>query len=104
MIKKAFALLLVIIIGIFLSVTFAKIPFGYPKTVVGKYYLDHGVSDLGGINIVTSIVVLYRGFDTLGEVTVLFLAATGLGMVLAGLREKDEKKRKKTDPSLIMRT
>ncbi len=104
MIKKAFALLLVIIIGIFLSATFAKIPFGVPKTVVGKYYLDHGVSDLGGVNIVTSIVVLYRGFDTLGEVTVLFLAATGLGMVLAGLREKDEKKKKKTAPSLIMRT
>lgn len=38
--------------------------------------------DLGAANIVTAIVVTYRGLDTLGEVTVLFLAATGVALLL----------------------
>ncbi len=54
----------------------------------------------GAANVVTSIVVDYRGFDTLGEVTVLFLAASGVMMLLFGKRVKP--KRKKTEPSLIM--
>jgi multicomponent Na+:H+ antiporter subunit B len=53
----------------------------------------------GAANVVTSIVVDYRGFDTLGEVTVLFLAATGVAMLLFG---KEKKRKKKTEPSLIM--
>ncbi|MEO0273400.1 MAG: hydrogen gas-evolving membrane-bound hydrogenase subunit E, partial [candidate division WOR-3 bacterium] len=63
------------------------LPFGqYNLTSVAKYYVEKGVKDLGSINIVTSIVTLYRGFDTLGEVTVLFLALTGLSFLLAGLK------------------
>ncbi len=53
----------------------------------------------GAANVVTSIVVDYRGFDTLGEVTVLFLAATGVAMLLFG---KEKKRKNKTEPSLIM--
>ncbi len=53
----------------------------------------------GAANVVTSIVVDYRGFDTLGEVTVLFLAATGVAMLLFGKRKKNITK---TEPSLIM--
>ncbi|MCF7992842.1 MAG: Na(+)/H(+) antiporter subunit B [Thiohalocapsa sp.] len=46
-------------------------------------------AETGSANAVTSVVVSYRGFDTLGEVTVLFLAATGIGM-LFGSRPRDE--------------
>ncbi len=53
----------------------------------------------GAANVVTSIVVDYRGFDTLGEVTVLFLAATGVAMLFFG---KEKKRKKRTEPSLIM--
>jgi len=49
-----------------------KIPFGIPKTKVGEYYIDKGREETGAANIVTSVVVNYRGFDTLGEVTILF--------------------------------
>ncbi len=38
-------------------------------------------------NAVTSVVVSYRGFDTLGEVTVLFLAATGIGLMFGAGRQ-----------------
>jgi len=41
----------------------------------------------GSANVVTSIVVNYRSFDTLGEVTVLFTAALGVG-ILASIRKR----------------
>ncbi len=42
----------------------------------------------GSANVVTSIVVNYRSFDTLGEVTVLFTAALGVGILSASLKRK----------------
>ena len=43
---------------------------------IATEYVTDGADDLGAANLVTSVVVTYRGLDTLGEVTVLFLAAT----------------------------
>jgi multicomponent Na+:H+ antiporter subunit B len=85
-----------------LIITLKKIPFGEQKTKVGRYYIEKGEEDTGASNIVTSVVVGYRGFDTLGEVTVLFLAAIGLGAVLATIQKKA--KRKVTEASLILTT
>ncbi len=59
---------------------------------VAKYYLENDIKDTQSANVVTSIVVNYRGFDTLGEVTVLFLAATGLGAILSGYRKVKKQK------------
>jgi multicomponent Na+:H+ antiporter subunit B len=47
------------------------------------YYAEHTAQDIGSANIVTAIVVSYRGLDTLGEVTVLFLASSIIGLVLS---------------------
>jgi len=63
-------LLAVIAVGIGFALT--EVPFGTPKTEVGGYYLEHGREETGAANTVTSVVVGYRAFDTLGEVTVLF--------------------------------
>ncbi|MCD6117519.1 cation:proton antiporter [bacterium] len=100
--RKIIGLILLIIVawGIFLSIQ--KIPFGEPKTKIGKYYIDNGKQQTGASNIVTSVVVGFRGFDTLGEVTVLFLATIGLGAVLGTLKRKE--KIKITRASLILRT
>lgn len=40
--------------------------------------------ELGTPNVITGILLTYRGFDTLGEVAVLFMVAAGVGLVLAG--------------------
>jgi multicomponent Na+:H+ antiporter subunit B len=80
--RRIVAILLLIIVALGISLSPAKIPFGTPKTRAGKYYIDEGIEETGATNIVTSVVVSYRGFDTLGEVTVLFIAAIGLGAVL----------------------
>ncbi len=42
----------------------------------------------GPSNIVTSIVADYRSFDTLGEVTVLFVSSLGVALLLAGANKR----------------
>ena len=41
----------------------------------------------GVANAVTSVVVYFRGFDTLGEIAVLFIVALGIGLVLTSHSE-----------------
>ncbi|MBW1672612.1 MAG: cation:proton antiporter [Deltaproteobacteria bacterium] len=86
--RRIVSILLLIIVALGISLSLAKIPFGVPKTKVGRHYINEGVKETGATNIVTSVVVSYRGFDTLGEVTVLFIAAIGLGAVLSTVRKK----------------
>ena len=63
-----------------------------------RYYADHTDQDLGAANLVTAIIVTYRGLDTLGEVTVLFLTAAIVGLVLAKGKRKHRKRLKRTLP------
>jgi hypothetical protein len=50
---------------------------------------DYGaVKETGANNVVTSVVFDYRGYDTLGEATVLFTAIAGVMLLLGG--KKDE--------------
>lgn len=65
---------------------------------VAKEYVSREPDELGAVNVVTAIVVTYRGLDTLGEVSVLFLAATGVAVLLRR-REKAGKSAKKKRPS-----
>jgi len=49
---------------------------------VPEHYIKETKNETGAINAVTAVVVEYRGFDTLGEVTVLFTATTGISFLL----------------------
>ena len=97
----AIVLLAVIVMGISLAVK--EIPFGKRDTKVGEYYLNEGREETGAANIVTSVVVNYRGFDTLGEIAVLFTAAIGLGAVF-GSRKKRKTAEEVERSSLIVYT
>jgi len=57
-------------------------PFGEPLMTTSQYYLSHGASDTGAANLVSSIILDYRAYDTLGEVTVLFTAILGAVTIL----------------------
>ncbi len=105
MIKKSISFILIAIVFLALFLTLANdVPFGANRTVVSAKYIYDGVQDTGAANLVTAIVVNYRGFDTLGEVTVLFVAATGIGAVLYNMGNPVRKKREKTEASLIVKT
>lgn len=57
---------------------------------LGHYYADRGPQELGAPNLVTAVVVTYRGLDTLGEVTVLFISAAGVGLLLRRTRRNQD--------------
>ena len=104
--KKVLVLVLLVIVGYFLTDTFNLIPFGenrignpQDETTVAGYYLNNTAEKTSVANTVTAIVVNYRGFDTLGEVTVLFLATTGLGSILFRRKEDEEEVERINKPS-----
>ncbi len=47
-------------------------------------YVTNGPEQLGAPNVITSILITFRGFDTLGEVAVLFMVAASVGLLLSG--------------------
>jgi len=67
---------------------------------IGHFYIEHAIKDTGASNVVTSIVLNFRGFDTLGEVTVLFLASLGVGFLFSG---NTKNYKPEIQPSLILR-
>ncbi|MEF8699454.1 MAG: DUF4040 domain-containing protein [Candidatus Accumulibacter sp. UW26] len=63
--------------------------FSDPTAVIHRHvalrYLEDGPRETGIPNVVTAILASYRGFDTLGETTVVFTAGAG---VIALLRRR----------------
>jgi multisubunit Na+/H+ antiporter MnhB subunit len=55
-----------------------------PPELLRSYFAGHGVRETGSVNLVSSIYLGYRAFDTLGETVVLFLAVAGVMALQAG--------------------
>lgn len=57
---------------------FASLPaFGASRAVPADWYLAHAEPATGATNVVTAILLDFRGYDTLGEVTVILAAIAG---------------------------
>ena len=54
---------------------------------MGTDYLERTPNEIGVPNIVTAVLASYRGFDTLGEVGVVFSAALAV-ILLLGFGER----------------
>lgn len=69
-------------------------PFGTADSPVHQHvaprYLAQAIPETGVPNVVTAVLADYRGFDTLGEATVIFTAGIGVMLLLRGLRRRDE--------------
>lgn len=50
----------------------------YIERPMDQYIIEHTQAETGADNGVTAVVFDYRGFDTLGEATVLFTAVAGV--------------------------
>ena len=82
--------LIIIIIGVALIYGTMDMPnFGDlnspANTHVAAYYVNNSATDIGVPNMVTGILASYRGFDTLGEVAVVFTAGVGVLVLLSCL-------------------
>ena len=56
--------------------------FGEPIMRVAKDYIEQGLQKTGATNMVAAIILDFRGYDTLGEATVLFTAVMGVLAVM----------------------
>jgi len=56
--------------------------FGEPPMLIGQAIQQAAIEQTGSANIVTAVVLGYRGIDTLVELSILFAAATAGGLVL----------------------
>ncbi|MBU4343495.1 MAG: DUF4040 domain-containing protein [Candidatus Omnitrophica bacterium] len=63
--------------------------FGKPIMKVSQFFLNQGLRQTGATNLVSSVVLDYRAYDTLGEATILFTAVVA---VLAVMRRAGRKK------------
>lgn len=67
-------------------------PFGTADTAINKHvapkYLADSVKETLVPNVVTSTLADYRGYDTLGETTVIFTAGIGVMLLLKGRRRR----------------
>ena len=90
MIKRMFIFMMLAL----MALVFFKLATNYSEnselSKLGHYYADNGPRELGAPNLVTAVVVSYRGLDTLGEVTVLFISAAGVGLLLRRTRRRDD--------------
>ncbi|MCU7814902.1 MAG: sodium:proton antiporter [Candidatus Thiodiazotropha sp. (ex Codakia rugifera)] len=59
-----------------------NLDFGTPTMLIGGAIQSKALQETGATNIVTSVVLGYRGIDTLGELSILFAAAASAGLIL----------------------
>ncbi len=97
--KRAVALGMVLVIGALLAFTVNEylLPFGtfperrmggFENESIGQRILQDAPRTTGSANVVTSIVWDYRGYDTLGEATILFTAVCGVAMLFRAARRR----------------
>ncbi len=60
-------------------------------TSVTPRYIQQSGEEIGVPNMVTSVLASYRGYDTLGEVVVIFIAGVGV-LLLIGPRRREKRK------------
>lgn len=66
--------------------------YGDPNAPIHQHvapgYIRGAMTDFGIPNIVTNVLAAYRGYDTLGETTVVLTATVGVMLVLGSLRRR----------------
>lgn len=100
MVKKLFSMIILFLLVIMLlPLMIDFVPFTELSRVAEKY-VQKGTAEVGGQNLVTSVIVTYRGLDTLGEIAVLFIATAGIGFLLG----KTSGQHKRSEASQLVNT
>ncbi|MBU0759523.1 MAG: DUF4040 domain-containing protein [Candidatus Omnitrophica bacterium] len=62
--------------------------FGEPIMKIAQHFVSQGLKETGAANLVSSVVLDYRAYDTLGEATILFTAVLGVMAVMRKIGRK----------------
>lgn len=86
-IKAIAAILLCCVLIAIMSITVVDMPdFARADSMTGsevaKFYVENSLEETGALNIISTIILDYRGFDTLGESHVLFIAVCSVLILL----------------------
>jgi len=76
-----------VVIAFLVASAFLIHPFGQPPSPMDDYMIDNAQAETGTNNVVTAVLFDYRGFDTLGEATILFTAVTGVVMLFRATKK-----------------
>ena len=105
---KIFPLLVALLTGGILIYATRDMPaFGDPDAFIHQskttqHYLFESYNDSHIPNIVTTVLASYRGYDTLGETTVVFTAAIAVMLLLGHIKEDTSKPKVGSDPIAIL--
>ncbi|MBU7031799.1 MAG: hypothetical protein HXS53_04655 [Theionarchaea archaeon] len=75
-----------------LFITTSSLHYGLHPGDAASHYLEWSGEETGASNVVTAIIVDYRLYDTIGEVTVLFTAILGVTLILGRNHHRIERK------------
>lgn len=89
--RDVFAAVFLAVVAVFFIYTALMMhPFGIPSnTDMDQHIIENAQEETGANNAVTGVVFDYRGFDTLGEATVLFTAVAAIIMIFRRLKKDD---------------
>ncbi|MFO8086192.1 MAG: Na(+)/H(+) antiporter subunit B [Bacteroidales bacterium] len=97
MIRKLIYLLAIVFAGIIMWQLFSDFEGNEQLNKTGHYYAETGPGETGAANLVTAVLVTYRGLDTLGEVTILFTVAAIIAFFMKASKQEFHPRRRVTE-------
>lgn len=89
MVRNIFVIVILAAFAVILGGFFLNFTESTALSEIAARYASKGPDEVGAANLVTAVVVTYRGLDTLGEVTILFLTAAIIGFLLKSKNNGD---------------
>ncbi len=81
-VRGGLEIILVLLVGVFLFIALSG---SHPAaSIIRDYIVANGETETGALNLITSIYLGFRAFDTLGETIVLLLAVSGVLYLTGG--------------------
>ncbi len=92
-VRAVLPMLVAVATGLVLAYGMSDLPrFADPEAPAHRHvvprYLNQSAEEIGIPNVVTSVLASYRGYDTLGEVTVIFTAGIGVLVLIGRTRRR----------------
>ena len=104
MLKKIFVFAILAVLAVMLFKSYGLVGADEELNKIATRYAQQGPEEVGAANLVTAVIVTYRGLDTLGEVTILFLAASIIGFFLKTKQQNEKTSENVRKTSEILET